>query len=61
MSFLLKALLGGTLLLTTSAVAPAADSTHGAVMQSGGSISQNPSLPKLNLNSAQREQVRKRC
>jgi hypothetical protein len=58
MSFLLKALLGGTLLLTTSAVAPAADSTHGAVMQSGGSISQNPSLPKLNLNSAQREQVR---
>jgi hypothetical protein len=58
MSFILKALLGGILLLTTSAVAPAAENTHGAVMQSGGSILQNPSLPKLNLNTAQREQVR---
>jgi hypothetical protein len=58
MSFILKTLLGGILLVTTSAVAPAADNAHGAVEQTGGSISQNPSLPKLNLNTAQREQVR---
>ena len=58
MSFLPKALLSGILLLTTSAVAPAPENMHGAVMQSGGSIQQNPPLPKLNLNRTQREQVR---
>ena len=58
MSFILKALPGGILLATASGVAPAADKAHGAVEQSGGNISQSPSLPKLNLNTAQREQVR---
>src|SRR5215831_2232475 len=58
MSFIFKTLLGGVLLVITSAVAPGAENTHGAVTQSGGSISQSPSLPKLNLNAAQREQVR---
>jgi hypothetical protein len=58
MSFILKTLLGGILLLTMSAMVPAAEKTSGAVMQSGGGVPQNPSLPKLNLNSAQREQVR---
>lgn len=37
----------------------ASENSHGAVIQSGGSIiSQNPSLPKLNLNAPEREQVR---
>src|SRR6516165_11049929 len=46
-------------LLATSALAPAADNTRGAVEQSSGSIvPQNPSLPKLHLNDAQRERVR---
>jgi hypothetical protein len=58
MSFVLKTLLGGILLLSTFAVVLASENSHGAVIQSGGSISQNPSLPKLNLNPAQREQVR---
>jgi len=58
MSFVLKTILGGILVVSTSFVVPAAEHTHGAVIQSGGSISQNPSLPKLNLNPAQREQVR---
>jgi hypothetical protein len=58
MSFVLKTILGGILLLSNSAAVLAAENTHGAVIQSGGSISQNPSLPKLNLNPAQREQVR---
>jgi len=59
MSFILKSLLGGTLLLTACAMAPAAEnSPGGAVMQGGDNISQSPSLPKLNLNTAQREQVR---
>jgi hypothetical protein len=59
MLFIRKALLAGILLLTTSAVAAAADNTHGAVVQSGGSsIPPNPSLPELNLNAIQREQVR---
>jgi hypothetical protein len=58
MSFIRKTLLGVILLLTTSAVAPATDNAHGAVTQSGGNVSQNPSLPKLNLTAAQREQVR---
>lgn len=60
MSFIRKAaVLGGILLLTTSAVVPAADNTHGGVVQSGGGVvPQNQSLPELNLNAAQREQVR---
>lgn len=59
MSFTRTALLGVTLLFTASAMAPAADNWHGPVVQSGGSIvPQNPSLPKLNLNPAQREQIR---
>jgi hypothetical protein len=58
MSFIRKTLLGVILLLSTSALVSATDNPHGAVMQSGGSVSQNPSLPKLNLNGAQREQVR---
>jgi hypothetical protein len=59
MSFILKALLGGTLLLTASALASAAENPPpGAVMQGSDNISQSPSLPKLNLNTAQREQVR---
>ena len=59
MSFILKALLGGTLLLTACAIAPAAENPPGgAVMQGSDNISQSPSLPKLSLNTAQREQVR---
>ena len=47
------------LLLTISTPAPAADSTRGAVEQSGGNIvPQNPSLPSLHLNDAQRERIR---
>jgi hypothetical protein len=47
------------LLLGTSALAPAADDTRGAVEQSGGNIvPQNPSLPKPHLNIAQRERIR---
>jgi hypothetical protein len=47
------------LLLATSALAPAADNTRGAVEQSGGNIvPQNPSLPKLHLTDAQRERIR---
>ncbi len=50
-------------LLVASAVAPgfafAADNTRGAVEQSGGNlVPQNPSLPKLHLSAAQREQIR---
>ena len=58
MSFIRKTLLGGMLLLSTSAVALATDNARGAVMQSGGSVSENPSLPKLSSTAAQREQVR---
>ena len=59
MSFIRITLLGVTLLLSTSVVAPAADNTHGAVVLSGGSIvPAESSLPKPNLNPAQREQVR---
>ena len=58
MSLVLKTLLGGILALSTSVLVLAAEDTHGAVIQSDGSISQTPSLPKLNLNPAQREQVR---
>jgi len=47
------------LLLATSALAPAADNTRGAVDLSGGIVvPQNPSLPKLHLNDAQRERIR---
>ncbi len=47
------------LLLAMSAFAPAADNTHGAVEQSNGNLMpQNPSLPKLHLDNAQREQIR---
>ena len=49
-------LLCSALLLATSALVPAADNTRGAVEQNGGSlVPQNPSLPKLHLNDAQRE------
>ena len=52
-------ILCSALLLAMSALAPAADKTRGAVEQSGGSlVPQNPSLPKLHLNGAQRERIR---
>jgi hypothetical protein len=52
-------LLCPALLLATSALVSAADNTRGAVEQSVGSIvPQNPSLPKLHLNEAQRERIR---
>jgi Spy/CpxP family protein refolding chaperone len=52
-------LLCAALLLATTALAPAADNTRGAVEQSGGNIvPQNPSLPQLRLSDAQREQIR---
>jgi hypothetical protein len=52
-------LLCSALLVATSALAPAADNTRGAVEQSGGNIvPQNPSPPNLHLNAAQREQIR---
>jgi hypothetical protein len=62
-----KLLLCAALLLGTSVLAPtlaptsvsAADNTRGAVEQSGGNVvTQNPSLPQLHLNDAQREQIR---
>jgi hypothetical protein len=59
MSFILKVLLGGTLLLNACAAASAEEKPHGGtVVQDSDNISQNPSLPKLNLDTAQREQVR---
>ena len=52
-------LLCAALLSATSALAPAADNTRGAVEQSGGNIErQNPSLPQLHLSDAQRERIR---
>lgn len=41
-------------------IAPA-ESPHmqGAVMQQGGAVPQNPTLPQLNLSNPQREQIRK--
>ena len=55
----LTRLLCSALLLVTSALAPAADNTSGAVEQSGGNVvPQNPSPPKLHLNDAQRERIR---
>jgi len=60
MSFIPNVLFGGLLLLSVCTTAPAAQNLHGgAVMQGSDSIQQNPSLPKLDLNTAQREQVRK--
>ena len=53
-----KLFLCSALLLAMSVSAPAADDTRGAVEQSGGSLPQNPSLPKLNLNDDQRQQIR---
>jgi hypothetical protein len=42
-----------------SGLAPAADNTRGAVEQSDSTVvPQNPSLPKLHLNEAQRERIR---
>ena len=52
-------LLCAALLSATSALAPAADNTRGAMEQSGGNIvRQNPSLPQLHLSDAQRERIR---
>jgi hypothetical protein len=52
-------LLCAALLLATSALAPAADNTRGAVEQSGGNlVPQNPSPPQLHLSDAQRERIR---
>jgi hypothetical protein len=52
-------LLYAALLLATSALAPAADNTRGAVEQSGGNlVPQNPSPPQLHLSDAQRERIR---
>ena len=47
-------------LMLIAGPAIAADKTSGAVEQTGGyKVPQNPSLPKLNLSGAQREQIRK--
>jgi hypothetical protein len=52
-------LLCTALLLATSVLAPAADNTRGAVVQSGGNlVPQNPSPPKLHLSATQRERIR---
>jgi hypothetical protein len=54
------AMLCAALLLAATAVAPAGDNSRGAVEQTGGNkVPQNPSLPKLSLDDAQREQIRK--
>src|SRR5215467_13784764 len=59
MTFILKVLLGGALLLNACAAASAEEKPHGGtVVQGSDNISQNPSLPKLNLDTTQREQVR---
>jgi len=59
MSFILKVLLGGTLLLNACAAASAEEKPHdGTVVQGSDNLPQNPSLPKLNLDTTQREQVR---
>jgi hypothetical protein len=59
MHFTRNLLLCSVLLLGMTGLAPAADNTRGAVEQSNGSVvPQDPSLPKLNLNEAQREQIR---
>jgi hypothetical protein len=59
MSFARSRILGAALLLAASSFVLGADTTLGAVVQSGGNIvRQNPSLPKLNLSAAQRERIR---
>jgi hypothetical protein len=58
MTFILKVLVGGTLLLNACAAASAEEKPDGGtVVQGSDNISQNPSLPKLNLDTTQREQV----
>src|ERR1044072_1933683 len=62
MSFARNTLLSAAFVLAASAVALTAanNSARSAVVQSGGDrVPHNPSLPKLNLSAAQREQVRK--
>ena len=59
MLFTRNLLLCSVLLLAMSGLAPAADNTRGAVEQSDSNVvPQNPSLPKLHLNEAQRERIR---
>jgi len=59
MLFTRNLLLCSVLLLAMSGLAPAADNTRGAVEQSNRNVvPQNPSLPKLHLNEAQRERIR---
>jgi hypothetical protein len=58
MSFTRTVLFCALLLLTANSAVPAADDAKDVVMQSGGSIPQNPALPKLDLDPAQREQIR---
>jgi len=61
MSFARNTLLSAAVVLAASAVALTAanNGARGAVVQSGGDrVPHNPSLPKLNLSAAQREQVR---
>jgi hypothetical protein len=49
----------GLALLATSVAAPAADNARGAVeLSTGGKVPQNPALPQLQLNNAQREKIR---
>jgi hypothetical protein len=51
--------LSAAVLLAMSTVAPAADKSRGAVEQSGGNVvPQNPSLPALHLDDAQRQRIR---
>lgn len=58
MSFIRTALVAVILLFAASATASAADEQGAVVLSRGGIIPQNPSLPKLNLDPAEREQVR---
>jgi hypothetical protein len=52
-------MLCAALMLAAPSPTVAADNASGAVEQTGGNkVPQNPSLPKLNLNDAQREQIR---
>lgn len=51
-------------LIAIAAIPPAATAAEpphpqGAVMQQGGAVPQNPTLPQLNLSNPQREQIRK--
>jgi hypothetical protein len=59
MSFTRTVLLCAILFLAVTAPVSAASDGQGAVVQSGGNmVPQNPSLPKVKLDPAQREQVR---